>query len=67
MVRLIPFLIGLSLLLSYGCAPTISCDKVVNPPVGERLAVGTELRNDGPITQKWLGQYVSVMEACGFK
>lgn len=50
-----------------GCAPTISCDKVANPPFGERLAVGTELRSDGPVTQRWLEQYTSVLESCGYK
>lgn len=67
MERAIAILILLSLAVSFGCAPTISCDKVINPPVGERLAVGAEASKDGPVTQKWLEHYTGVLEACGYK
>jgi hypothetical protein len=59
-------IIALCLLVS-GCAQTLSCNEIINPPFGERLAVGVELRKDGPASQKWLEQYVSVLEACGYK
>lgn len=66
MERAVAILLLLSITVFYGCAPTISCGKVVNPAFGERLAVGTELTKDGPVTQKWLEQYDDVLEACGY-
>lgn len=55
-----------SLLMLIGCAPTVSCAKIANPPFAERLAVGSELGKDGPVSQKWLEEYDGVLDACGF-
>lgn len=55
-----------SVLLS-GCAASVSCDKIENPPFGERLTLAKELPEDGPVSQKWIEEYDAVLEACRYE
>jgi hypothetical protein len=62
-----PVAILLSVFLLFGCAPSISCSTIENPPFGDRLSLAKELPVDGPISQKWIEQHAAVLESCGYK
>ena len=53
-------------LFLWGCAPSISCNKIDNPTFGERLAVSHEITKDGPASQIWIERYTGILEVCGF-
>lgn len=62
---ILPFLFC-AVLLS-GCANSVSCDKIENPPFGDRLTLSKELPNDGPTSQKWIVKYSYILEECGYE
>jgi len=50
-----------------GCAKTISCANIEDPPFGDRLTLAKELPADGPVSQKWIEQHAAIIEACGYE
>lgn len=50
-----------------GCAASVSCSTIEDPPFGDRLALAKELPADGPVSRKWVEQYDAVLESCGYK
>lgn len=64
MIRVVA--LGTALVLS-GCASSVSCSTIENPPFGDRLALAKEFRADGPVSQKWIEQHAAVLEACGYR
>lgn len=60
------FALAAAIALSGCAAASVPCSKVDNPPFGDRLALAKELPADGPVSQKWVEDYSTVLEACGY-